>query len=141
LTGFLLDTNVVSETIKVRPDEAVLIWLARRDEQVFVPTIAIAEIKLGIEMLPAGRRRTSFEDWLSDLLANDFADRILPFDTAAAWAFGELVARARRSGHPTPVADAQIAAVATVHGLTVATRDIADFAGFGVPLVNPFEGA
>ena len=141
MTGFLLDTNVVSETIKVRPDDAVLAWLARRDQQIFVPTIAIAEIKLGIEMLPTSRRRTSFEDWFSDLLANDFADRILPFDTAAAWAFGELVARARRRGHPTPVADAQIAAVATVHDLTVATRDIADFAGFGVPLVNPFEGA
>ena len=106
-----------------------------------MPTIAIAEIKLGIEMLPAGRRRTSFEDWLSDLLTKVFADRILSFDTAAAWAFGQLVARARRRGQPTPVADAQIAAVATVHGLTVATRDSADFAGFGVPLVNPFEGA
>jgi predicted nucleic acid-binding protein len=141
LTGFLLDTNIVSEAIREQPSPAVMAWLERHAVHAFIPAMAVAEMQLGIELMPPGRRRLKLETWFLDLVQDAYADRILPFDTDSALAFGRIVARARRAGRPIPVADAQIAAVALVHNLTVATRDVADFAGFGVALVNPFEAA
>lgn len=140
MTGFLLDTNVISDTARLDPNPAVTAWLEQRAGQLFIPTMAIAEIKLGIELLPDGRRRRAFESWFTGIVQDGFAQSILAFDTEAALTFGRMTALARRAGRPAHVVDAQIAAVAAVHGLTVATRDIADFAGFGVALVNPFEG-
>ena len=140
MTSFLLDTNVVSEAIRERPNPAVMAWLKQNGARAFIPSIVVAELQLGIELMPQGRRRQDLETWFLGLVQGSFADRILAFDAEAALAFGRIVAGARRSGRPTPVADAQIAAVALVHGLSVATRDVADFAGFGVALVNPFEG-
>lgn len=139
MTAFLLDTNVVSETMRRQPSDTVRRWLEEKAGQTFLSTIVIAEVALGVQLMPDGRRRRNLEAWFDKLVHVEFAQRILPFDTEAALVFGSLVARARRLGHPTPVADAQIAAVASVHGLAVATRDIADFDGFGIALVNPFK--
>lgn len=138
MTGFLLDTNVVSEAMRPEPSTPAMAWLERNAARAFIPTMVIAEVQLGIELLQQGRRRQSLETWFSSLVHGAYADRILPFDTAAALAFARIMALARRNGRPTPVTDAQIAAVALVHGLSVVTRDVADFAGFGVALVNPF---
>jgi len=142
LSGFLLDTNVVSELVNPQPHPGVTTWYTDRPvAALHLSTIVVAEIKAGIEGLPTGRRRRVLEAWLADLLEVSFVGRVLDFDLEAALVYGRISAAARRAGRPAHVADAQIAAVATVHGLTVATRDIIDFAGFGVPLVNPFEGA
>jgi toxin FitB len=142
LKSYLLDTNVVSELIKPHPDFRVASWYAAQDaDALFLSSTGIGEIVAGIEQLAAGRRRSMLEAWLSALLAVHFVGRVLDFDVDAALVFGCIIAQARRSGRPAHIADAQIAAVALVHDLTVATRDVADFAGFGVALVNPFEGA
>lgn len=142
MTGFLLDTNVVSEIVKPLPSPEVRAWYAARSvTDLHVAAVVVAEINAGIETMPTGRRRSVLESWRDELVSVTFRDRILPFDAAAAGVFGRLTAAARLAGCPTKFADAQIAAVAAVHGLAVATRDIADFAGFGVPLVNPWEGA
>ncbi len=117
-------------------------WYAAQDVNgLFLSSIGVGEIVSGIEQLPTGRRRSMLEEWLSGLLAVSFVGRVLDFDVDAAIAFGRIFAQARRTGRPAHIADAQIAAVAIVHDLTVATRDLADFASFGVALVNPFEGA
>ncbi len=142
MTGCLLDTNVVREIVKPRPSPKVEAWYAARSvTDLHLAAVVVAEINAGIETMPTGRRRNVLERWRDELVLATFRDRILPFDAAAADVFGRLMAQAQRAGRPTKFADAQIAAVATVHGFAVATRDIADFAGFGVPLVNPWEGA
>lgn len=142
MSGYLLDTNLISELVKPQPDASVTEWYyAQLTDDLHLSTITIGEIGAGIEQLPAGRRRRVLEAWLDDLISVSFAGRLLPFDVEAARAFGRLLGLARRAGRPAHLADAQIAAVAHVHGLTVATRDVADFAGFGVALVNPFEAA
>jgi toxin FitB len=142
LTGFLLDTNVISELVKPQADAKLAAWYGSWPAaDLYLSTITVGELAAGIELLPAGRRRRMLEEWLDDLILVSFAGRLLDFGVETARVFGRLMGLARRSGRPTHIADAQISAVALVHGLTVATRDVVDFAGFGVTLVNPFEGA
>ncbi len=142
MSGFVLDTNVLSERLKPAPSEQVALWMDSQPAgTLYLPTIVIGEIAAGIEALAAGRRRARLETWLSEELVPSFRGKILVFDEQAALEFGRLKAESQRAGRPTTTADTQIAAVAAVHGLAVATRDVADFAGFGVPLVNPWQGA
>ncbi|MEZ5865672.1 MAG: type II toxin-antitoxin system VapC family toxin [Geminicoccaceae bacterium] len=142
MTGLLLDTNVVSEIVKPVPSLQVEAWYAAHSlADLHLTAVVVAEINAGIETMPMGRRRDVLERWRDELVMVTFRDRILPFDLAAADLFGRLTALAKRAGCPAKFADTQIAAVASVHGLTVATRDVADFAGFGVPLVNPWQAA
>lgn len=142
MSGFLIDTNIISEGVKPRPQPALADWFKDRSPQsLFLATPVIAELRAGIENLPPGRRRFDLDRWYEDLVAVGFAGRVLAFDESAAFTYGRIVATARRSGRPAHIVDAQIAAIALVHGLVVATRDVADFAGFGVALVNPFEAA
>jgi toxin FitB len=140
MTSIVLDTSVVSEFAKPSPSAAVTSWAAgQRFQNLYLSSVAVGEIAAGIERLPAGRRRADRERWLAELLRIQFAGRVLSFDARAALAYGKLVAASFRQGRPPDVADAQIAAVAMVHGMTVATRDIGGFEPFGVPLVNPWE--
>lgn len=142
MSGFVLDTNVLSERLKPAPNEQVALWMDSQPAgTLYLATIVIGEIAAGIEALAAGRRRARLEWWLSDELIPSFRGQVLLFDEPAALEFGRLKAKSQRAGRPATIADAQIAAVAAVHGLAVATRDVADFAGFSVPLVNPWEGA
>jgi predicted nucleic acid-binding protein len=142
LSGYVLDTNLVSETARAKPDALALDWLSAQPEgSLFLTATVIAELASGVERMPHGRRRELVAGWLQDAVLNRFGDRILPFDLEAALEYGALIARARAAGRPATIADTQIAAVASVHGLGVATRDVADYAGFGVPLVNPWQGA
>lgn len=142
MSGFVLDTSVISERLRPRPDELVALWIdSQRAGTLHLPTIVIGEVAAGIEWLAAGRRRDRLQEWLYNDLIRGFQGKILVFDEEAALAFGRLTAQARRAGCPAKVADAQIAAIAAAHGLTVATRDITDFAGFGIPLANPWQGA
>jgi len=131
---FLLDTNVVSELVRPRPDPKVRAWLASRD-QVALSVISIEEIVFGIERAPAARRQR-LAAWFDELLDN--VTTIGEVTAATARAAGELRARRTRTGRPVAQADMLIAATALVHGWTLATRNVSDFEGCGVVLFNPF---
>jgi predicted nucleic acid-binding protein len=136
----ILDTNVVSEPMKPDGDRGVQAWL---DEQIaetlYLTSISLSELLLGVEVLPDGKRKVGLAAALSELLATLFAARVLPFDQQAATMYAARVSRARAAGRAISMADGQIAAIAAVHGFTVATRDTAPFVAAGVPVVNPWE--
>lgn len=138
----LLDTNVVSEPLRPKPDSQVMAWLdAQTAETLYLSTISLAELQLGIESLPAGKRRKALAAALAEQIIALFGERILPFDLAAAQAYAQIVIRARRRGHPLAVADALIAAIAASRHFIVATRDVGPFEAAGVPLINPWTAA
>jgi hypothetical protein len=138
----LLDTNVVSEAMRPRPDHNVVRWLdAQAVETLCLSTVSLAELLLGIESLPAGKRRKALATALAEQVVTLFAERIVPFDLAAAQTYAKIVTHARRHGHPIAVADAQIAAIAASRHFSVATRDEAPFQAAGVPIVNPWMAA
>jgi predicted nucleic acid-binding protein len=135
----LLDTNVVSEPMRLEPDRNVLGWLdAQAAESLYLSTVSLAELLLGIENLPAGKRRKALAQALDEQIVALFGERILAFDIRAAEAYARVVIRARRHGHPIAVADAQIAAIAASREFVVATRDVAPFQAAGVPTINPW---
>jgi predicted nucleic acid-binding protein len=136
----LLDTNVLSERARPRPDPALVRWIDDLDEdRAFISAISLAEIRRGIERLPAGNRRTYLAGWVERDLVARFAGRILAVDVQIADAWGVLVADGDRNGRPVPIMDGFLAATAAVHTLTIATRNTRDFARLGVPLVNPWS--
>jgi predicted nucleic acid-binding protein len=138
----ILDTNVVSEPMRPSPSPAVLAWLSASHERgpLFVTTITVAEILLGIELLPRGKRREQMLAQAEATFAEDFAGHVLPFDEDAARAFPEIAVRRRAQGRPIADLDAQIAAIAHSRDAILATRNTADFEGCGVRLVNPWTG-
>ena len=134
----LLDTNVVSEPMRSNPDRSVLTWLdAQSVESLYLATVSLSELLLGIASLPAGKRRSALYEQIISL----FAERILPFDIAGAEAYAEIVIRARRHGHSIAVADAQIAAIAASRRFIVATRDEDPFRAAGIAVINPWTAA
>ena len=136
----LLDTNVLSELLRAAPAPAVLGWFASQvPESLFVSAVTQAEMLLGARKLPAGKRRAALEAALNAMFEEDFAGRILPFDSAAAPVYAEVVASRRAAGRPISQFDAQIAAIARRHGTRIATRNVADFRGCAVDLTNPWE--
>lgn len=136
----VLDTNVVSELMKATPEPAVFAWVSRQPPQdLFISTISMAEIWYGIELLPKGKRRDGLWQEAEITFVRDFAGRILAFDEHAARMFGSIVAARRTRGRPLGIADGQIAAIAKCHQASLATRDISDFEGCGVQLINPWE--
>lgn len=136
----ILDTNVVSEPMSPDGNPLVQAWLDEQlAETLYLTATSLSELLVGIELLPGGKRKDRLGAALRELMLSLFGERILPFDRQAAMAFAPLVARARTAGHHSSVADAQIAAIATVHGFTVATRDIAPFVASGVPVINPWK--
>lgn len=139
--GIVLDTNVVSEPTRPRPDARVQAWFRRQDpERLFLAATSLCELAEGVERMPQGRRRRDMEAWLDGLVEHDFRDRVLPMDASAARLFGKLAAAAWAQGRPPHMADAQIAAIAARDGLRVATRNLGHFAAFGVPLIDPWSG-
>ena len=126
--NYLLDTNVISEPTKHRPNEGVLAWLAEADENsLFLSVVTITELRYGIQRLADGKRRRSLDDWLSRELSPRFGERILPVDLEIADACGRLLAETMRLGRAMQPADAFIAATAEVHGLALVTRNVSDF--------------
>lgn len=136
----LLDTNVISEPIKLTGDARLLAWLdAQLIESLYVSTISLAELRFGIAALPAGKRKDTLHNSLQQRILPLFNGRILPFDEAAADAYGSLRASARAQGKAIATADGYIAATAIHHGLMVATRDFAPFEAAGLKVINPWE--
>jgi toxin FitB len=135
----LLDTNVLSELMRPAPSHVVENWMGRQPTTaLFISTITEAELRYGAALLSAGRRRRQLVEQVEAMLANDFAGRILSFDSPAASAYAHIAAARRQSGRPISQPDAQIAAVAASRGASLATRNIADFVGCGIDLVDPW---
>jgi predicted nucleic acid-binding protein len=135
----VLDTNVLSELMRTAPEPRVDRWLAAQPTaSVFTSAVTEAELRYGIALLPAGKRRSSLSALLQEILAEDFDGRILPFDSPAAAAFAEIATDRRKAGKPISQADAQIAAIARSRGAALATRNVADFQGCGIEVINPW---
>lgn len=136
----ILDTNVISEAMRVAPEPAVTRWLeAQPLRQLATTTINLAEIKRGLARLPFGRRRLDLEINFEGFTMQAFADRVLNFDVAAANAYGDLVVARERAGRPLEGFDGLIAAIARSRGLPIATRNVGDFDGCGVAVTNPWD--
>jgi predicted nucleic acid-binding protein len=136
----LLDTNVVSEPIRRHPDSRVVDWLdAQVIETLYFSTISLAELLLGVENLPVGRRRTALAAALEEQIAYLFGDRIIPFNIPAAEAYATVVARARSQGQSISIADGQIAGVAAANKFRVASRDEQPFRAAGLAVINPWK--
>jgi predicted nucleic acid-binding protein len=135
----LLDTNVVSEPMRQRPYPHVQDWLdAQAAETLWLSTISLSELLLGIESLPAGKRRNGLAAALERQIVSLFEDRIIPFDAGAAEAYAEVVTLARAKGCAISMADGQIAAIASSRNLTIASRDEVPFHAAGLAVINPW---
>ena len=137
MTGYLLDTNVISELTRDIPDPRVIDFLAERDD-VWVSSILIHEVEYGVRLLPQGTRRNRLSTMQAAILSG-YAHHVLPLDRAGAEWAAEFRANARRSGHTVDMADALVAGIARAHDLAVATRNVADFERLEVDVFNPWE--
>ncbi len=136
----LLDTNVVSEVMKVAPSASVLRWLDDQSSSaVYVSAVTVGEIEYGLRTLPDGRRRLQLKERFEQFIALAFAQRVLGYEEAAARLYGEIMGLRKELGRPMSVPDGQIAAIARSHGLSIATRNTRDFEECGVDLLNPFD--
>lgn len=141
MQGVLLDTNVLSELMRPRPESAVLDWFEQQRDTVFyTSTVTLAEILLGVALLPDGKRRDMIADAAEQMFAQDFTGRCLPFDESAAHEYAALVAARNRAGLPISTEDAQIAAIALRNDLPLATRNLKDFRQVaGLSLLDPWQ--
>lgn len=138
--ALLLDTNVLSELLRAEPQPAVLAWFAAQPSaQLWTSAVTQAEMLTGVRLLPSGRRRSALDAAVQAMFAQDFNGRVLPFGSAAAAIYAEIVSQRRSAGRPVSQFDAQIAAIARQHGHALATRNLADFDGCGLVLVNPWQ--
>ena len=138
----LLDTNVVSELLRPSPNPVVEGWVAgRQATDLHFSAIGEAELRFGVAILPAGRRRDALASAIEEILREDFEDRVLPFDSRAAREYAEIAASRRTVGRPVAPADCQIAAIARSRDLTIATRNVRDFADMEIELVDPWDDA
>jgi predicted nucleic acid-binding protein len=136
----LLDTNVISEMMRERPEPAVSAWLNKQpEEEIWTASVVLAEVLSGIEMMAAGRKQKALREAVDGMIAEDFRGRVLDFDLSAARQYGQILSTRRRIGRPIREFDAQIAAIAKVHGATLATRDINDFAGCRLAVIDPWS--
>jgi len=135
----VLDTNVVSELMRRRPEAAVLEWIdGERPSDLAITAVTAAELLHGVARLPNGARRRRLAAAVDGMLVEDFAGRLLPFDGAAAVHYAQLVAARERAGRPIAVADGQIAAICRHYGAALATRNVRDFAATGVEVLDPW---
>ena len=138
----LLDTNVISEPLRHAPELRVIEWIdAQAMETLFLSAITVAELRAGVALLPAGKRRAGLQENLERRVLPLFAGRVLPFDLACTQAYAALMAKARGAGLAVATADGYIAAIAAANGFAVATRDISPFEAAGVTVINPWGQA
>ena len=138
----LLDTNIVSELMRKSPNPAVEAWVAGHSvEDMFFSAVGEAELRYGAAIMPEGRRRDTLVSDIETMLRAAFEDRVLPFDSGAARVYAEIAAARRLAGRPIAPADCQIAAIARVRGMAVATRNVRDFADTGIDVIDPWADA
>ncbi|MGH8445595.1 MAG: type II toxin-antitoxin system VapC family toxin [Solimonas sp.] len=136
----VLDTNVISEPLRADADPAVLAWLnAQAADTLYTTTINLAELYAGVAVLPAGKRRAELNTAIRSTLTRLFGARVLPFDTAAAECYAIIAQQAKASGMMVPHDDALIAAIAGAHGYAIATRNVRNFAGSTLDIINPWD--
>ena len=136
----LLDTNILSEMMRPKPDKGVISWLNQQNSQhLFICSISIAEISYGLYILPEGRRKQLLQQRFELFIRKAFQFRLLDFNEQAASIYGNVMGNAKVTGHPMSIADGQIAAIALANGFRVVTRNIKDFKYSGLVLINPFE--
>ena len=136
----MLDTNMLSIMMSAEPVRKVADWIVDQpSEELFTAAICQAEILSGIAILPNGRRRADLEEAARAMFADDFHGRVLPFDTEAAAAYAEMFAARRKAGRPSGTVDLMLAAIARVQGASVVTRNVADFEGVGLMIINPWD--
>jgi len=136
----LLDTNVLSELMRAKPDPKVLAWVdAQPASRLMICSITVAEILYGIARMPDGKRKRGLLDIASAMFDEDFAGNILPFDANAAVNYAEIAAESEARGRVVDMADAQIAAIGRLHDAVIATRNIRHFESLGVALVDPWN--
>lgn len=137
----VLDTKVVSETMRPKPDPAVLAWLdVQAPGDLWLTAIVAAELMFGVARLPDGARKRQLAQAIHLTLEEDFTNRILPFDLASASVYADLCAQRERADLPDAMADARIAAICLAHGATLATRNHAQFDGLGLAIIDPWDG-
>lgn len=140
MSGFLLDTNCISELVRSKPDPLVLKWMeATHENLLYLSVLTLGEIRKGIAGVPQSRRRTQLETWLELDLQTRFSGRILPIDAPIADRWGLLAAEAKRKGRGLSAIDGLLAATALQHNLTIVSRNVSDFAGTQVSMLNPWE--
>ena len=136
----LLDTNVISELMRAEPAQIVLDWFGKHDAgDLFISAVTEAELRTGVAILPEGQRRDRLQLAVDSMIDQDFQSRVLPFDSLAAKAYAEIAAQRRASGRPIAEADCQIAAIARATDAPIATRNVKDFNGCGVCVINPWN--
>ncbi len=141
MSGFLLDTNVISELVKAKPEPGVTRWIEATDENLlYLSVLTMGEIRRGIAALPQASRRARLEAWLEASLRIRFGGRILPIDEGIADRWGRITAEALARKTPLPVVDGLLAATAFHHNLTLVTRDTKNVSLTGVPVFNPWLG-
>ena len=137
---FVVDTNVASELMRPSPASTVAAWISGRDAgELFLTAVSEAELLYGVAIMPAGKRRDALEAALTRWLDFGFAERILPFDSAAARAYAEVASERRRAGRPIGEADCQIAAISRSRGAALVTRNVRDFRDTGIKVVDPWN--
>lgn len=140
MSGFLLDTNCISELTRIQPEPRVLQWLKVADESLLhLSVLTLGEIRKGIAGLPQSARRSQLESWLEVDLQARFSGRIVPISAAIADRWGLLAAESKRKGRPLAVIDGLLAATALQLNLTIVSRNVNDFANTRVPVLNPWE--
>jgi hypothetical protein len=132
---YLVDADVLSEATRPSPDPDVVAWLSAHERELAVDPIVLGELYAGILALPAGSKRTKLDHWF-DALSRTIV--CLPWDLTTGKLWAKLLASLRKKGTPVPLLDGMVAATALAHGLTVATRNVKDFARTGVRVFNPF---
>ena len=137
---FVMDTNIVSELMRPEPAAAVAAWIGERDaEDLYLTAVSEAELLYGVAIMPAGKRRHTLEAALHRWLNLGLRGRILPFDSAAARAYAEIAAGRRAAGRPIGEADCQIAAISRSRRAVLVTRNVRDFEGAGLPIIDPWS--
>jgi predicted nucleic acid-binding protein len=138
----LIDTNVISEPLRALPEPRVVEWLDRQPlETLYLSVVTVAELRHGVARLPPGKRRNSLRERLETQVLPAFAGRILSFELTATQAYADLMSKAQLSGFAIGLADGYIAAIATINGMTVATRDKLPFDAAGVSVIDPWQEA
>lgn len=136
----ILDTNVLSALMRTLPEPPVMEWLDRQPaESVWITSVTLFEARLGLAVLPRGRRRKALEEAFQQLLRDDLENRVLDFDSAAAIEAAALAAQRQKAGRPVDMRDTQIAGIALARRATLATRNVRHFADLNVPVLDPWQ--